>query len=197
MRATRTGWVPRPDRARVSAHRHLTSAPCAALLALLCAALAAPALAEAPSGWAELQRLVGSWRADSGSGGAPGTALRGAETWRAELDGRVLVRRDTSEYAATARHPAFRHAGLTVFAPAPAGGLEARSFDNEGHVIDYDVAAADTAIVLTSRPVAGAPRFRLAYRPAGEAWDVTFEIAPPGAPGAFRRYVAGRMHRAP
>ncbi len=166
-------------------------------LALLVLAVAAPRTGRAaPPAWGPLERLVGAWVADSGAGGLPGAASRGGETWQLDLDGRVLVRRDFSEYPATAAGPARRHEGLTVVAPAAKGGFEAHAFDNEGHVIDYDVAAADSEIVLTSRAAPSAPRFRLTYRPAGAGWSVTFEVAPPGAPSAFRPYVSGGLRRA-
>src|SRR5690349_17932158 len=90
--------------------------------------------------WAALAGLVGEWVAESGSGGQPGVATRGGEIWTRELDGHVLVRRDFSEYAATAERAAFRHDGLTVFSRSPSGALRAHFHDNEGHSIDYDVA---------------------------------------------------------
>lgn len=145
--------------------------------------------------WGALDRLVGTWVADSGSGGRPGAALRGGETWQLELDGRLLVRRDFSEYPATAASPAHRHEGLTVIAPAPGGGFTAHTYDNEGHVIDYDVAASDTAIVFTSRPAPSTPRFRLVYRPTDTGYSVSFEIASPDQPVRFRPYVTGGLHR--
>ncbi len=147
--------------------------------------------------WGALTRLVGTWVADSGSGGKPGVAIRGGEAWSRDLDGRVLVRRDYSEYAATPARAAFRHEGLTVISPAPDGGMVAHTYDSEGHVIDYVVAVTDTVIVFTSPPTASTPQFRLTYRPRGTGYAVTFEIAPPGRAGQFQRYVAGSLRRAP
>ncbi len=50
--------------------------------------------------------------------------------------------------------------------------------------------------VFTSEPVPAAPRFRLTYaRVAEDVVDVTFEIAPPGSPDAFKTYVSGRSKR--
>src|SRR5438874_1782797 len=90
-----------------------------------------------------LDGLVGTWVADSGSGGKPGMAVRGGETWVHDLDGRVLSRRDYSEYRATSTRPAFRHEGVMLIAPAAGGGFLAHSYDNEGHVIDYSIVASD------------------------------------------------------
>jgi hypothetical protein len=144
-----------------------------------------------------LERLVGTWAADSGSGGKPGMAVRGGETWVLDLDGRVLSRRDYSEYRATSTRPAFRHEGVMLIAPAPGNGFLAHSYDNEGHVIDYAIVANDSGIVFTSRAVSAEPQFRLTYRVTGDKCAVQFEIAAPDQPGVFHSYVAGGLHRVP
>ncbi len=187
----------RPGPVAGTRHRDARLHPLHLAIALLLLPLPARAQPASPPAWGALDRLVGTWVADGGSGGRPGTAARGGETWQRDLNGRVLVRRDFSEYPATAAHPAFRHEGLTVIAPDAGGGFTARSYDNEGHVIEYEVAASDTAIVLTSRPAPSLPQFRLSYRPAGAGYAIRFEIAPPGEPRVFRPYVTGGMHRAP
>ncbi len=147
------------------------------------------------SAYGPLERLVGTWAADSGSGGQPGVAIRGGETWTLDLNGHVLVRRDYSEYRATSTRPAFRHEGLMLIGIAPAGGFLAHSYDNEGHIIDYSIAASDSAIVFTSAAIPSAPQFRLTYRVAGDKCAVEFEIAAPDQPGMFRAYVTGVLHR--
>jgi hypothetical protein len=145
--------------------------------------------------WAPLTRLLGSWVASPGSGGDPGTAIRTGETWSRELDGKVIVRRYFSEYPATSRRAAFRHEGFTVIAPTETGAFIANDFDNEGHVINYAVAAADSAIVFTSIARLRDPRFRLTYRPSGTAYAVEFEISSSGDPTGFRKYVSGVLNR--
>jgi hypothetical protein len=145
--------------------------------------------------WGALARLVGEWVADSGSGGQPGVATRGGETWTRELDGHVLVRRDFSEYPATATRPAFRHEGLTVFSSSPSGALRAHFNDNEGHSIEYDVLVRGDSIVLTSVAVPNVPTFRLTYEPVSSGYAVRFEMAAPDSPGEFRPYASGAIHR--
>jgi hypothetical protein len=142
-----------------------------------------------------LERLVGSWSAESGSGGQPGTTTRGGETWVIELGGNLLLRRDFSEYPAANGRSPVRHEGLMVIAPLKGEGTVAHAYDNEGHVIDYTVVATDTLIVFTSRPLKGAPAFRLTYRPMAAAYEVSFEIAPPDHPGEFQLYVRGILRR--
>jgi hypothetical protein len=159
----------------------------------------ASARAQAPArpSWGPFERLQGTWVADSGSGGHPGAAARAGETWTQDLNGRVLLRRDYSEYPASSDHVAFRHEGLMVIAPSPTGGFNAWSYDNEGHVIQYGVLAHDSAVVFTSTATPGQPQFRLTYSQTGRGYSVQFEIAAPNAPGQFRMYVAGGLHRAP
>jgi hypothetical protein len=146
--------------------------------------------------WGALAGLVGEWVADSGSGGQPGMATRGGETWSRELDGHVLVRRDFSEYPASPMRPALRHEGLTVFSRSPSGALRARFDDNEGHSIDYDVVVRDDSIVLTSATTQTLPTFRLTYEAVSSGYTVQFETAPPDTPGEFRPYASGAIHRA-
>jgi hypothetical protein len=123
-------------------------------------------------------------------------ATRGGETWTRELDGHVLVRRDFSEYPASAARPAFRHEGLTVVSHSPSGALRARFDDNEGHSIDYDVVVRGGSIVLTSGMMPTVPTFKLTYEPVSTGYTVRFEMAPPDAPGTFRTYASGAIHRA-
>ena len=147
------------------------------------------------SDWGALSRLVGEWVADSGSGGQPGVATRGGETWTRELDGYVLVRRDFSEYPAMATRPAFRHEGLTVFSRSPSGALRAHFNDNEGHSIDYEVVVRGNSIVLTSATTPTLPTFRLTYEAVSSGYTVRFEMAASDTPSEFRTYASGAIHR--
>ena len=168
----------------------------AAIAVTIVSAPACGQLANEPA-WGRLAGLVGTWSAESGSGGQPGVAVRGGETWTRDLNGQVLLRREYSEYPATPSRAAFRHEGLTVISPATEGGFVAHSYDTEGHVIDYVVIVTDSAIVFTSRPAASAPQFRLTYRARGARYAVIFQIAPPGHPEQFQDYVTGVLRRTP
>ena len=159
---------------------------------------APPAAKQAPpaSPLDGLRFLVGSWRGEGS--GQPGTG-NGRDAFRFDLDGRVLVRRSHAEYPPSAGRPAVVHDDLMVVYPAPDGrALEAVYFDNEGHVIRYEGAVSPDGrrAVFTSAARPGAPRFRLTYAAISpDLVDVTFEIAPPGAPEAFKPYVSGRSRR--
>jgi hypothetical protein len=173
-------------------------------LCLLGCLLAIPArlvAAEAPGPWAGWEMLLGDWIADA-SQGKPGAATSGSLSFTYDLDRHVIVRRDRADYPALAGRPAFSHQGLTVIAPDAAGAFHASSFDNEGHVIEYDVQISPGSIVFLSAAKPGAPRFRLTYqsRPAGAgpaSLAIRFEIAPPDKPEQFATYVEGTAHRAP
>jgi hypothetical protein len=175
--------------------------PWLCLLGFLLAVPARLVAAEAHDPWAGWEMLLGDWIADA-SQGKPGAAASGGFSFTYDLDRHVIVRRDRADYPALEGRPAFSHQGLAVIAPDAGGALHASSFDNEGHVIDYDVQVAPGSIVFVSAAKPGAPRFRLTYqsRPAAAgpaSLAIRFEIAPPGKPEQFVTYVEGTAHRAP
>jgi hypothetical protein len=171
-----------------------------ASMVLLMVAAASPVLAaEADdAAWPGWEMVLGKWVGDEGRG-KPGTLTAGGFTFERDLGGKVLLRRDWADVAASAGRPAARHEGLMVVHPAPAGpAYRAHYFDNEGHVIEYDVTVApqDKRIVFLSAAKPDAPRFRLTYQAIPAGLSVKFEIAPPGQPERFSTYVEGTAHRA-
>ncbi|HEY0510894.1 MAG TPA: hypothetical protein VGH73_03260 [Thermoanaerobaculia bacterium] len=166
------------------------------LLCLLGFLLALPVAAETPKPWTGWEMLLGDWVADS-SHGKPGSATSGTLSFAYDLDRHVIVRRDRSDYPATAGRPAFSQAGLTAIYPDSAGALHASSFDNEGHVIEYEVRTAEGSVVFVSPPKPSSPGFRLTYKTIPTGLAIRFEIAPPGQPDKFATYVEGTVHRAP
>jgi hypothetical protein len=154
---------------------------------------------EAPAAptWSGLEFLIGEWVTET-SGGVPGAATSGGFSLRADLQGRVLVRRNVADYAAVGDRPALHHEDLMIVS-ADAGGRPAQAvyFDNEGHTIRYAVDASTAGVVvLVSEAEAKAPRFRLTYRrTAKDKHEGRFEIAPPGKPDAFSPYVEWTARR--
>ncbi|HZS49111.1 MAG TPA: hypothetical protein VFC63_28850 [Blastocatellia bacterium] len=146
--------------------------------------------------WSAMKFLIGDWTGDGG--GKPGQGS-GESSFKLDLQGKVLVRRSQSDYPATADKPAISHSDLMIIHPKASGkGFEAIYFDNEGFVIHYDVIKSDDKKVLTliSEPSPSAPRFRLVYTQISETtMTVRFDIAPPGKPEAFAKYVEGTLHR--
>jgi len=135
---------------------------------------------------AQLRFLLGEWEAVAKPGEGSGSC-----SFSAELQGRILVRRNHAEVPAAQGRPAGIHDDwMILYSEGP--GLRADYWDNEG----YAVQAAEDGAVFLSEPSAAAPRFRLIYaalpdgRVAGK-----FEIAPPGKPEAFSPYLAWLMQR--
>lgn len=165
----------------------------------LCLLLRGSALARAQTPanpWQDWQMVVGDWIGDEGHG-QPGSPTSSRFSFSPELDGRILIRRDRSDYPAFQGRPAFTHAGLMVIYRDDASNVfRAESFDNEGHVIDYAIAIVPgTRIVFTSPAKSAAPTYRLVYETAAAGLAIRFEIAPPDRPSDFSLYVAGSAHR--
>lgn len=148
------------------------------------------------SKWNEWRFLLGKWVAEGG--GRPGQASAGGFSFDFDLQGRVLVRRNYSEYQATGSKPAFRHDDLMVIYQEPEKGTYAEYFDNEGHVIHYSVSLSEDkkTIVFISDVISSAPRFRFIYRRLkDDSLSMEFDIAPPGKPDSFSTYVEGTARK--
>ena len=167
-----------------------------ALTALLSSvgSLSAAAAPAASNSLDPLAFLLGSWDAGANTG-AHGTGT-GATTFERSLQGRVIVRTNHADYPALGDRPATKHDDLMVIY-AHEDGAEADYYDNEGHKIHYVIStpAANHVVFLGDAP-AGAPRFRLTYsRRDDSTVDGEFEMAPPGHPETFQRYLTWEMHR--
>lgn len=167
---------------------------CALMLTLMFTVTAAAQ--ENASPWKDWQMLIGEWVADEAHG-QPGSPASSSFSLRPELDGKVLVRRDRSDYPAAQGRPAFTHEGLMIIYQDPAAkAFRASSFDNEGHVIEYDVdIAPGTRIVFTSPLKPETPRYRLVYEAIPAGLSIRFAIAPANRPTDFVEYVAGVVRR--
>jgi len=140
--------------------------------------------------------LVGEVEAEGG--GQPCQASAGGFSFDFDLQGKVLVRRNYSEYPATGSNPAFRHDDLMVIYQEPTKGTRAEYFDNEGHVIHYSVSFSEDKKMITfvSDAISAAPRFRFIYRQLkDDSLSIEFDIAPPGKPDSFSKYVEGTARK--
>jgi hypothetical protein len=146
--------------------------------------------------WADFRFLIGSWvstgRPEQGSG---------SFSLEPELDGKVLVRRNVAYVPAGKDRALAKHEDLMVIYPAQGGKqFRASYFDSEGHVIQYAVSSSPTknGLVFVSEPSQSAPRFRLTYtKIEGGKVAIAFEIAPPGQPDQFKKYLSGTVTRKP
>jgi hypothetical protein len=135
--------------------------------------------------------LLGEWNSEPGADQGEGRCA-----FQFGLQERVLVRTNHATLAAGAR----AHDDLMVIYPGKTDDqAQAIYWDNEGHVIEYTAqwAADGNTLTFLSKPGAG-PQFRLLYKLHGpDMLEVSFEIAPPGQPGAFKPYTSGRVKRVP
>jgi len=135
--------------------------------------------------------LLGDWDAVPGPAGETG-----GFGFKSSVQGRVMVRTNYANYPASAGKPASRHDDVMVMA-ADGDIIRADYFDSEGHVIRY-VARSPAArqVELVSEIKSGEPRYRLRYRmEADDTLHGEFEIAPPGKPDAFSRYLEWTARR--
>lgn len=173
--------------------------PTPVLRALLLAPLLAasrPAVAQAPapfstvapSTFASLAFLEGTWTAQAE--GTGGTKALGTYTFARELNGHVLARHGRTADCKPAPGFDCDHSDLLyVFQESPAAPLKAFFLDNEGHVIHYLVTTPTPATaVFLSDPAQPGPVFRLTYERSGSAMAGKFEMHMPGSPD-WHRYL--------
>ena len=145
--------------------------------------------------WDAFRFLLGEWVGEGT--GTPGEAT-GGFSFSFDLEGKVLVRRNRADYPATKDKPAYSHTDLMVIYHEPGQDMRAIYFDNEGHVIHYVVSFSKDQNTLTflGDPSPSAARFRFTYSKAtNDSMTFKFEIAPPGKPEAFSKYLEGSLHR--
>ena len=127
-----------------------------------------------------LSFLEGTWTATVQNNAT--VSGSGHYIFQRELDGHILARHSTSDPNCTA--PAnfdCSHGDLLyVFQEAPGAPLKAIYFDNEGHVIHYEVSTpAPDRVVFLSAPTAG-PHFQLIYELKSGVMTGRFQMRMPG-----------------
>ncbi len=147
------------------------------LIILLCLTAAG-----AHADWKPWEPFVGAWR---GKGTTALGRYDAAVTWKKDLGGRILVRRNVTRYEGRPSHE-----DLLI---VRADGTLADYYDNEGHVIHYACTVDGSRVVCTSTDPG--PCFRLTMEPRGQdRYGTRFEIASPGT-DEFKVYVEGDLTR--
>lgn len=144
--------------------------------------------------WDAYRYLLGNWVGEGS--GDPGQGS-GGFTFLLDLQNTVLVRKNYAIYPATKDHPAFSHNDLMIVYQEK-GITRADYFDNEQHVIHYTVTISSdsSSFIFVSDPVASQPRYRLKNTKQGtDLVQISFEIAPPGKPDSFTRYIEAVARR--
>ena len=163
-------------------------------LAVFVLVLACP-LAHADEDWGALRYLVGNWTGEGGGGPGQGS---GWFSFQPDVQGKVLVRKNHSEYPATNGQQPTVHDDLMIVYREPDStgerGIHAIYFDNEDHIIRYTVTMFGDKVIFTSDAAIG-PRYRLTYTRAGsDGLRIKFEIAPPSRD--FTTYLEAGAKRA-
>jgi len=167
-----------------------------ALFAILTFSCLSAQSAKTESPWAPLSFLIGEWIGEGG--GQPGQGT-GTFSFLPDLNQKILVRKNRSDYPATKERPAFTHTDLmTIYREPGAIKLRAIYFDTEDHVIHYTVEpSSDGQVVQFIGDASPAnPRFRLTYRKTGaDTLSIRFEIAMPAKPDSFSTYIEATARR--
>ena len=155
---------------------------------ILCAQNASTSQAPADA-WKPLQFLIGTWDAKTqgGSAGAVGSATY---TFRLELRGHLFARHSTGAGCTGPADFDCEHGDLLyIYRQAPGTPLKAIYFDNEGHVINYDVTTpkANTAVLISPVSQPG-PQFRLIYELKDRTMQGRFQMRMPGQ-SEFKSYL--------
>ena len=135
------------------------------------------------------QFLLGNWAGEAQESQiGPGS---GGYSFEAQLGGKILVRKNHSEYSSGVKHDDLM---IVYVEEGNAATPHAIYFDNEGHVIRYTVKfdGPDRVVFDSEGP---GPKYRLSYWPDGAMLKGRFEVAPPGGGGEFKTYLSWRSKR--
>jgi len=159
---------------------------------ILLFAMIQPLLAQdAGTGWEKWQYLLGEWKGEGS--GQPGTGS-GSYTLKPKLGGCILERKGVTDIPATNGRPAVHHEDVMIIYKNMEGNpVRSIYFDNENHVINYDISYAENKIILVSEVNPATPRFRLTYEKLEDKlMNIRFEMAMPNAPEEFKMYLEGK-----
>jgi hypothetical protein len=124
--------------------------------------------------WKPFHFLIGEWEAKTTAGPAQSS---GSYAFQLELRNHVLVRRSATKDCKGPNDFNCEH-GDILYIYREGAAFKAIYFDNEGHVIHYNIAtSSNSAIFLSDDP---GPQFRLTYELKDGVMSGKFQIKPPG-----------------
>jgi hypothetical protein len=134
-----------------------------------------------PDAWKPLRFLIGTWNART-QGGAAGSASSGTYSFQLELGDHILARHSSNGGCKGPANFNCDHGDLLyVYQDAPDQPHKAIYFDNEGHVIHYDVSTpSPSSVVFLSDSSQPGPQFRLIYELKGSTMYGKFQMRAPG-----------------
>ena len=145
-----------------------------------------PAVAT-PDPWKPFRFLIGSWSAKTIAGKAQAS---GTYSFQLDLRDHILARHTSNGNCKGPADYDCQHSDLLyIYTEVPNQSPKAIYFDNEGHVIHYNVStpAENTAVFLSDQAGPG-PQFRLSYEYKDGIMTGKFQIKPPGQ-SDFRPYL--------
>ncbi len=148
------------------------------------------------STWEQLQFLIGNW--SSPVSGQPGEGIAGSSSFSYQLNGKIIMRNSRAEFApAPGETQGLVHDDLLVIYQQPGEAqLRAIYFDNEGHIIHYQLSFPEQqpSVIFESEGAPNSPRARLVYNLAPDGVLTTeFFVAAPG--GELLSHVKGTLVR--
>jgi len=145
--------------------------------------------------WDAWKFLLGVW--EGSHAGDPGQGY-GTFSFSFDLDQNILVRKSRTVFPPATERAGYTHDDLLIIYTEFTGIKRGIYFDNEEHVIHYEVKGSPhpNTIILESDPVPSMPQFRFTYLKTGaDTLDAKFEMTPPGEPGAYFTYLEGPSRR--
>jgi hypothetical protein len=142
-----------------------------------------------PDPWATLRFLFGTWEGKT-TGGVAQAQAPASYSFRLELRDHIVARHTSIGACSSPDDLECRHSDLLYIYPGAGGGsFQAIYFDNEGHVIRYDVSVPTVGTALfVSSPGQPGPQYRLTYTLVEDAMTGKFEIRMAGQ-GDFMSYL--------
>jgi len=139
--------------------------------------------------WKSLRFLIGTWEAKT-QGGSANALGSGTYTFQTELRNHILARHSSSEACKGPADYDCEHGDLMyVYSEASGQAYKAIYFDNEGHVIHYDVSVPTaSSVIFLSDPSRPGPQFRLSYELNGLNLSGKFQFRMPGQ-AEFKSYL--------
>jgi len=134
-----------------------------------------------PDPWAGIRFLIGSWETKT-TGGAAQAQAAAVYTFRLELRDHILARHSRSGACVNPDDAECQHNDLLYIYPeGGAGSFKAIYFDNEGHILHYDLSIPKpgTAVFLSDAAQPGA-QYRLTYTLLDGVMSGQFEMKLPG-----------------
>ena len=131
--------------------------------------------------WQPLRFLIGSWEANT-TGGSAGATVTGRYSFALELHDHLLARHSADASCQAPVDYNCEHSDLLyIYRDASQHALRAIYFDNEGHVINYEITTPEPNTAVFLSPSVPGPRFRLTYRLENGVMQGAFDIRMPGA----------------